>query len=397
MSASGRRWPWWRFALTALSTLALALSAYLGWHYLTGGSVIGCTGGSSCDQVLSSRWSSVAGVVPVAGLAAGTYLAILLASFFVGPATSLPDRRLAWGAMLILVGAAAGSAVYFVIVQKWLIGAFCPYCIATHITGLLLGALVFWRALVQTDDSSPITKQRVLRPLPAISLAIIGVALAGILAACQFAFSSRGAYQVGNSPANLPTVDPHAALVVGSPDAPYVVTLLFDYKCPHCQKVHSMLDEAVGRYHGKLAFVLCPTPLESRCNPYVARDVEEFSGSCDLAKIALTVWASKHEAFADFDRWMFSPEPGERWRPRSLEAARAKAIELVGQQRFDAAQADPWIDRYMQNSIAIFGSTIRGGNAVPRLIFGSRWITPEPRDANELVSILHSSLNVPEP
>ena len=395
MSGSGRRWPWWRFAVTGLSTLALSLSGYLSWHYLSGGSVIGCTGGSSCDQVLSSRWSSVAGVVPVSGLAAGTYLAILLASFFIGPRTALPDRRLAWGAMLILTGAAAASAVYFIIVQKWLIGAFCPYCIATHITGLLVAVLIFWRAFVQEDDVS--TAQRVLRPLPAISLALVGVGLAGVLAACQFAFPARAIYQAGNSQSSLPAVDPHAAPLAGSPDAPYVVTLLFDYNCPHCQRIHSMLDEAIGRYHGKLAFVLCPAPLNSQCNPYVARDVDEFKDSCELAKIGVTVWAANREAFAAFDRWMFTPVPGERWRPRSLQAAKAKAIELVGQAKFDAAKNDSWVNRYMQTSVEIFGSTSRGGNAVPRLVFGSRWITPEPEDASELVSILHDSLGVPQP
>ena len=159
-----RSWPWWRWVLTGLSALALALSAYLGWHYLVGGSVIGCGGGSPCDQVLNSRWSTVGGVLPVSGLAAGAYLAMLAASLFIGPATAAPVRRLAWRAMLVLVGAAAGSAVWFTIVQKWVIGAFCPYCMATHITGLLLAALVIWRAPMQFDDDSTDVARRQADP-----------------------------------------------------------------------------------------------------------------------------------------------------------------------------------------------------------------------------------------
>ena len=139
-----------------MSALALALSAYLGWHYVAGGPVIGCggPGAPGCDQVLNSRWATVGGVLPVSGLAAGAYLAMLAASLFIGPATAAPVRRLAWGAMLVLAGAAAGSAVWFTIVQKWVIGAFCPYCMATHITGLLLAALVIWRAPLQFEDDS---------------------------------------------------------------------------------------------------------------------------------------------------------------------------------------------------------------------------------------------------
>src|ERR1051325_10142613 len=147
-------WPWWRWALTGLSSLALAFSLYLSWHYLAGGSMTGCSGGSSCDDVLSSRWSAVGGVLPVSGLAAGLYLAMLIASFSIGPATAVPVRRLAWRAMLILVGAAAGSAVWFIIVQKWIVGSFCPYCMATHVSGLLLAPLVIWRASQEFQEDS---------------------------------------------------------------------------------------------------------------------------------------------------------------------------------------------------------------------------------------------------
>src|SRR5262245_11891016 len=99
MTRSRRSWPWWRCVLTGLSALALALSAYLSWHYLAGASVVGCGGDSSCDEVLSSRWSAVAGVLPVSSLAAGVYLSILVATLFIGPRAPAPVRRLAWRAM----------------------------------------------------------------------------------------------------------------------------------------------------------------------------------------------------------------------------------------------------------------------------------------------------------
>jgi hypothetical protein len=335
--------------------------------------------------------------------------------------------------MLVLVGAAAGSAVWFTIVQKWVIGAFCLYCMATHIVGLLLAALVIWRAPMQFDDDStdvaltnpapapdvgaaapaasndttgaviaapvqdvsPAAPRRVIGRWPAI-----GLALAGILAACQVGFTPLAVYRGGKSQDNLPAIDPYAVPLVGSPDALYVVTLLFDYKCPHCQQLHFMLDEAIRHYGSKLAFALCPAPLNRQCNPYIPRDVAEFKDSCELAKVGLAVWLAKREAFPAFDRWMFSLESGDLWHPRSLDAARAKAVELVGQAQFDAAQADPWIDRHMQTSIRIYGDTIhldQSGNALPKLVFDSRWVTPAPYDGDDLVLILHDSLGVPRP
>jgi uncharacterized membrane protein/thiol-disulfide isomerase/thioredoxin len=408
-----RSWPWWRWILTGLITLALFLSAIMSWHYLNGGSMVGCGGGSPCEQVLNSRWSNLAGVLPVSGLAVGAYLALLVASFYIGPATEESIRRLAWRAMLVLVGSVAGSAVWFTIIQKWFIGDFCPYCMTTHITGLLLTALVIWRAITQSDyyindipltnhtmkkNVSQTTPGRILRPLTAMGLALTGLALAGILAAFQVIITPSTVYSDGKSQDSLPAIDYHNAPLIGSPDAPYVVTLLFDYQCSHCQKIHLMLDEAVHRYAGKLAFVLCPTPLNTHCNPYVPRDVDAFKNSCELAKIGLAVWVTNRKALPAFDNWMFTFESGDSWRPRSLESARAKAVELVGQEQFDAAWTNPWIGGYMQNCMQIFGQTLMNGKGgVPKLIFGSRWVIPEQYNADDLMMILQNSLAVPKP
>jgi hypothetical protein len=332
--------------------------------------------------------------------------------------------------------------VWFIILQYWVIGAFCPYCTATHITGLLLAALVIWRAPMQLDDdstdvaltspapapdvgagwlgSSEASPQRpatggglrpttshpqavVCRPLfmgrlPAIGLALVGLALAGGLATSQVVFTPPPVYLAGASQESLPALELQAGPMVGSLDAPYVVTLLFDYTCPHCQRMHFMLNEVIRRYNGKLAFALCPAPLDRQCNPYITRDVKEFKDSCELSKIGLAVWMAQHEALPAFEDWMFSFESGDRWHPRSLNAAQAKAVELVGQAKFGAAWSDPWIDQYLQASIRIYGQTIQSGHGgVPKLIFGSRWVIPKPVDGDDLVWVLQASLAVPTP
>jgi hypothetical protein len=151
----------------------------------------------------------------------------------------------------------------------------------------------------------------------------------------------------------------------------------------------------IRRSGGKLAFALCPTPLNSQCNPYLPQDVDAYKDSCELAKVGLAVWLAKREAFPAFDRWMYSLESGDRWRPRSLDATKAKAVELVGKAKFDAAWVNPWIDRYIKSSVRIYGAT--GCNAVPKLVFGSRWVIPEPYDADDLVLILHNILAGPKP
>jgi protein-disulfide isomerase/uncharacterized membrane protein len=408
-----RIWPWWRWILMGLNMLALILSGILSWHYLVGGTVIGCGGGSPCEQILISRWSTIGGVLPVSGLSMGAYLALLFASFFISPATEIPIRRLAWSAMLILVGSIIGCALWFIIVQKWIIGSFCLYCMVTHITGLLLASLVIWRAIMEFDNHSsniplmnstkvqnspPVTTQSIIRPCRVMGLTLIGFAMAGILAACQIGFPPSTVYREGASQSNLTVIDYHAVPIVGSPDAPYIVTLLFDYQCSHCQKIHFMLNEAIRRYAGKLAFALCPVPLNTKCNPYIPRDVDVFKNSCELAKIGLAVWVVKQDTFPAFEDWMFTFESGDSWHPRSLEAATAKAVELVGQAKFDAALTDPWIGQYIQTGIRIYGQTLQNGKSgIPKLIFASRWVIPEPYTTDDLVMILQKNLAVPKP
>jgi uncharacterized membrane protein len=393
--------PWWRWVWRLLNVLALALSGYLSWHYVLGESVLGCGGGSSCDQVLNSRWSSIGGLVPVSGLAAGAYLAMLVASFFVGAGTEAPIRRLAWSVILMLAGSAAGSALWFIAIQKWSLGAFCPYCLATHVIGVAIAALLVWQAPRQSRALASAAGSEAKPDLSrsgAIGYLAAGLAMAGLLALAQVVFAPPSVYRSGEAQAKLPAIDPRTSPLIGSPDARYIVSLLYDYKCPHCQELHFMLGDVVRRYHGQLAFQLCPTPLSLECNPYVPIEVDEFKGSCALAKTALAVFKARPEAFAEFDLWLYSHETGDAWKPRSLEAAKAKAIELVGQTQFEAAQASPWIGQYLEASIQIYGTTVQGGNnAVPKLVFGSRWVIPQPNNTADLLAILHASLGIPSP
>ncbi len=338
--------------------------------------------------------------MPVSGLAAGAYLAMLVSVLFIGPNTETAVRRLAWYAMLVIVGSAAGSAIWFTILQKWVIHAFCPYCMTAHIAGLLLAVLIIWQAPKQLkiDSTNTDAQKHVTGFLPAIGLALVGLAFAGVVAIAQVVITPPPVYLEGQSQENISIIDTHSMPMFGSPDANYVVTLLFDYKCPHCQQMHFMLNEVIRQYNGKLAFALCPSPLDKKCNPYILGDMEQYRDSCDLVKIGLAVWVANRDVFPDFENWMFSFESGDRWKPRTLEATKAKAIELVGQEKFEAAQTDPWIDEYLKTSVEIYSKTIQNGKGgVPRLVYESRWVIPEPYTADELVTILQESLSVPLP
>ncbi|MDX9947721.1 MAG: vitamin K epoxide reductase family protein [Bacteroidales bacterium] len=391
MRTTEKYWPWWRWILVVLNTLALVLSAIMSWHYLAGGPMIGCGGGSPCEQVLSSQWSKIAGILPVSGLAVGVYLSMLVAGIFIGPATEVPIRRLAWSMMLVLAGSVAGSAIWFTIVQKWIIGDFCTFCMITHITGMLLAVLIIRRAVKYLTGQN-------IRPLAVLFRFLAGLVLSGLLVISQVILTSGTVYIDGESDKSVTAIDYNNVPVIGPPDATYVVSLLFDYQCAHCQKLHFMLDEAVNSYSGKLAFALCPSPLNTQCNPYIPEDADQFRNSCELTKIGLAVWLADREVFPEFENWMFTFESGDRWLPRSPEATRAKAIELVGQDKFNSLLEDPWIDTYLQTTTGIYGQTLQNGmGGIPKLVFGSRWVIPQPDSFEDLVVIMQKSLFVPMP
>ena len=246
-----RQWPLWRWIIFGLNILALALSAILSWHYLEGASFAGCGDGSPCEQVLNSHWSTLAGALPVSGLAFGVYLSILIAGFFIGPDTEVTMRRLAWSIMLILAGAIAGSAMWFIILQKWIIKVFCPYCLTAHVTGLLLTALLIWRAVNEskyyiTDkhekdhtmvrNSSQTIPREPNHPLHVVGLTLAGLVLACILAAIQAFSTPSKIYSAGESQDSLTTMDYHNIPMTGSPEAPFIVTCSLTINAPIVRK-----------------------------------------------------------------------------------------------------------------------------------------------------------------
>ena len=76
---------------------ALGISLYLAYQSLSGGGIAGCGAGSDCSTVLTSRWAYWFSL-PVSVPAALVYIAVLVASFFVGVGLSgvtvLPNQVL---------------------------------------------------------------------------------------------------------------------------------------------------------------------------------------------------------------------------------------------------------------------------------------------------------------
>ena len=363
-----------------LGVAALLLCIIMSIHSLSGSALVGCGAGSACDSVLGGRWSKLFGIFLISGIAAGAYLAFLLAVtvFLLSKDEGLKD--MSSKALLLISGAIIGSAVWFVGLQLIAEGEFCKYCMTTHALGIVCSVLTASALLRGTRSGG--------------GWMAVGAGLAALLAALQVLTVPDSVYQEGTGEEAFPLISSDEAPVFGNPDAEYVIDLLYDYQCSHCRTVHEQLPEVVRQFGGRVAFVLCPCPLSPKCNPYVPREETRFEGSCDLARLALAVYGLEPEAFADFDGWLFGA--GESaWRPRAAAAARERAASIVGKDRLEALLPDASLSESIRRAADLFGRTsTRGSAGIPRFVFGDRWVVPSADTAEDLAKILSEQFGI---
>ncbi|MBI4495197.1 MAG: vitamin K epoxide reductase family protein [Chloroflexi bacterium] len=129
-------------AILALAGLGIAISAYLTWVHYSGGLAL-CAGAGGCEQVQASRFATVAGL-PVALLGLALYLGIFGLGLWrarSAPA-DLPDLVPLGQFGLALAGVLYSG--YLTYLELYVIGAVCPWCVASAIVVTAICALTAW-------------------------------------------------------------------------------------------------------------------------------------------------------------------------------------------------------------------------------------------------------------
>ncbi|HEX7010153.1 MAG TPA: vitamin K epoxide reductase family protein [Phycisphaeraceae bacterium] len=407
--------------IRVLALLGLAGSAFLLYEALGQGKLPGCGAESACDAVLGSQWSQWLGV-PVAAPAVVVYAVMLAAAMHAGPASPWRRRKVAWRVLLAGAATTMTAAGWFILVQAVILQAMCKYCLAVHTCGVALSAVVWASAPVQAGTSQPAEESDALiYPRSAAGWGLIGLLPVAMLIAGQLIWPASSASVERLDPASdtaaaddatAPAVQvqdfdtgpgperrvsmlngrlqfsPHQLPVIGSPDAPALVLVMFDYTCPYCRQVHVMLEELRERHSGRLGIIALAVPLDARCNPMVRETSATHQGACELAKLALAVWRTDPAAFEAYDAWLF-----EGHDPPSPQAARAQAVRLVGEAALEQALADPWITEHLARNIELYRITFQ---TLPQVIAGSTLIRGLP-SRDELVRILESELPLEAP
>ncbi len=389
--------------IAIVAAVATAVSAWMlvGSFGMKG--LPGCGAGSGCDALTRGRWSRW-GAMPVSGLGFGIYAVLLAAAILARAGVSPNAKIILFDVLTTCTLLAAGSAIWFVLIQALVVRRFCVYCMLVHVCGLVSAGIVFAHLSSWQAGS--------IRWPIAISSVGLGVFIVGqiILKPKTYAMIPAAPAEpcdVESAPLVEPTViadlvsDPtwsasNRKLVlfngrvrlnldewplIGKSDAEHVIVWLFDFTCKECHHLHRLLREAVARFEGRMAVAAVPVPQHPGCNSTIKCYKQSHGYACEYARLGLALWTAAPHRFEQWDAFMAAEEACQ---PFGLAMLKAKELADLGQ--FQIRERDPVLDPRLEESVAIF----LGANSpkIPSLVLPKGVVAGHIPDVKSLMELL---------
>lgn len=434
-----------KIATVLLSALAAGLAGLLLYQSHTSEALPGCDGSSSCDEVLSSKWSLWFGI-PVSLLALANYTAMFASALSLDTNDRKPQLSITL-TMALTAFTAIAAAVWFIFVQVVAIGAFCIYCMGTHAVGVtaavlclvivkprvdikplmssaaaalvLIGAMVAGQLLSEAPPapdarvtfadevpppapdfdtnttydplgpdplaSDPITPT-VSDPLPAPAETLTPEPVAPVVKPSATKAAPPDGPRIVKLNGGRIELDTTALPIIGDPHAPTVIAVIYDYRCSHCRDTRKMLEKTKRAHGNKLAILCLPTPLSSKCNRLIRQYNPNNRYSCDLAKISLAFWRTAPDKWAEFDKLLYSSE--EHHTPARSQIAAGKIVkdkDLTRELRED------WVDEQISRDISVYAAAAKSvrDSTLPMIITAHGVMNGTPRhllDIDDLIN-----------
>jgi uncharacterized membrane protein len=434
--------------LIVLSLSAFLLSSYLAWVSFSQTGPVGCGVNSGCGEILKSRWSRWLGV-PVSLPAAILYGTVTGLLFSLKNARNNSNTFRNYSLLLFLVSLAGGSALWFLGLQVFVLKKYCFYCLGIHSCGATL-ACSLWFSFARTDR--PRKKGSNTGPSMVFfgSPYRLGVSVIGLLAMMAIG-QIVGKAPVGNTvekvdqlssiklekrpekslaleKEKVPTsgrdnsivarkldqspesedlsnpvsrtlslhsgkfiLDLDVVPMLGSAAAEYTLVSLFDYTCHHCRDLHLPLKEMFEAFHGKVAVISLPMPIDSNCNRLVKKTRRAHLNSCNYARLGLAVWVSDRNIFEEFNDWVFAPP-----RPPALNLAYQYASKLVGTELLNESLQDPWVVSQIKQDVEIYAMNYHTTHkdAMPQLIIGQSISAGSIKESEKLIKLVSKEFGI---
>ena len=214
--------------------------------------------GTGCDAVRLSAYSHFWGVpMPVFGVAGYVLVALLIITESLAPAALAVEVRYA------LAGATGLGflfSLYLEYLQKFVIHAFCAWCVTSGLVMTALFALAVYNIVRATPEAGPPDQLAQVR-----GYFVVGVAALLIGVPTFYGLATHGeALPPPTPPASDTTADrlvrpdSHAA---GNPNAAVTVVEFGDFECPVCGREEPVAREIRAKYGKQIRFVFRQFPL----------------------------------------------------------------------------------------------------------------------------------------
>ena len=293
------------FACAIAAVVALASSLLLLWRGRSGRGMPGCAAGSDCTDVTASRWARI-GSVPVALPGAAIYAAIIVCA--------LLEAR---GALVSLCTLAAGAAIWFLVIQAFVLRRICVYCATAHLAAIAAALFSLHRS---EDWRFALAGGGAVVVLIALQLLIPQRAYRVLVASKAISKPAHVANtQISSPPKTTRMAPPISVLkgelslewdlfpLLGEAGAAHVIVNLMDYTCQQCRSLHPLLSGAIAHYETDLAVVVIPVPLESGCNRFVNVFDPRHVNACEYSRLALAIWRTRRRrGFRAFHEWLMT-------------------------------------------------------------------------------------------
>lgn len=395
-----------------------------------------------CHRVLQSKWSSWFGI-PVSIPAVLAYCTILVGLSFVGSTKAAGVRRMAWTIVCFAALSAAAAAIWFLSIQFFVIKAACWQCCLCHICSLCLAGSGWYIAnlpspirnivvlvafigllglgggqLIQGDENNIVVRAAPDHEDSAVGTVPDQLVVAGenteeptqptvvrkpvvqpspvtkeddskesSLVTPAVQFPEKRSRLVPFLRGGKVKVDTYTQPVLGNPDARYVFVKLFDYTCRQCKIIHGYLESVNRRYPNQIAVVVLPCPLSTQCNAYVSKTGKHHVNACQLARLAMVVWRTKPESFAEFHHWMLAYEDDT---PRDIPETLDKVEKLLGRNPSKILASNsglaPRIDKMISQYTKLYN--LCGKGAIPKLIYEDKIIQGKNPSLDSFVELL---------
>ncbi len=287
----------------AVALLGVILTLHL-WTLKARGFEQGCLGfadsagaaaSSECEEVITSESGTFLGVDNII-LGFIFYVAVgalSLAQTFSGSSR----RKLLRKGLLGLTACGFFLSLYFVFMMLFVLKATCPLCLTSALFITVLFGLQIWQTL-KDPAGSELSAEGALRELGVI--VVVSFLAGALLVADTFFVNKVGVFSLSDN-AHADEVRALAASVLedqidaqylkamapcsyaddfepvqnfrslvtasdpstGNQNSPVIVLEVFDPNCPHCKRLHPIMQEVTAKYKDRAAFYFKPFPLWS--------------------------------------------------------------------------------------------------------------------------------------